>query len=99
MTVSTKTMLMRAVAGVVCCTTLAFTNSGLQAQQSASSQAIQLDESNYGAWRDHVLPKSAELDWQQIPWLSTFKDGLLAANESQKPLLLWTMNGHPLGCT
>ena len=31
--------------------------------------------------------------------LTTFKDGILAADTAGKPLLLWTMNGHPLGCT
>jgi hypothetical protein len=39
------------------------------------------------------------LAWQQIPWATTFKDGIVAADAAGKPLLLWTMNGHPLGCT
>lgn len=60
---------------------------------------IPLDEANYPAWRDHILPAASELAWGEIPWLTTFKDGVLAADSQQKPLLLWTMNGHPLGCT
>ncbi len=60
---------------------------------------IDLDEENYKSWRDHILPETSELAWEKIPWLTTFKDGIDAAYKAGKPLLLWTMNGHPLGCT
>ncbi len=60
---------------------------------------VDLSDENYQVWRDHILPESSEMAWNQIPWLSTFKDGIIAANAAQRPLLLWTMNGHPLGCT
>jgi hypothetical protein len=60
---------------------------------------IGLNEENYTIWRDHILPNPSEMAWEQIPWLTTFKDGILAADAADKPLLLWTMNGHPLGCT
>ena len=60
---------------------------------------IDLNDENYEVWRDHIRPDSSELAWEQIPWLTTFKDGILAADAAAKPLLLWTMNGHPLGCT
>lgn len=60
---------------------------------------IDLNDENYQAWRDHILPESSELAWEQIAWLTTFQDGILAAHTEDKPLLLWTMNGHPLGCT
>jgi hypothetical protein len=60
---------------------------------------IGLNEENYATWRDHILPNPSEMSWEQIPWLTTFKDGILAADAADKPLLLWTMNGHPLGCT
>ena len=54
---------------------------------------------NFLAWRDHILPKPDELAWKKIPWHANFKDAILEANEVKKPILLWTMNGHPLGCT
>jgi hypothetical protein len=60
---------------------------------------IGLNEENYTVWRDHILPNPSEMAWEQIPWLTTFKDGIRAADAADKPLLLWTMNGHPLGCT
>lgn len=60
---------------------------------------IELSDMNYETWRDHILPDQNEMAWNKIPWLSTFHDGVLAADAAAKPLLLWTMNGHPLGCT
>ena len=60
---------------------------------------VELNDRNYAAWRKHILPDTGQLAWQQIPWATTFKDGIVAADAAGKPLLLWTMNGHPLGCT
>jgi hypothetical protein len=60
---------------------------------------VELNDRNYAAWRKHVLPDAGELAWRQIPWAATFKDGIAAADAAGKPLLLWVMNGHPLGCT
>jgi hypothetical protein len=60
---------------------------------------IDLNRHNYDAWRDHILPAKDELAWEKIPWLTTFHDGISAAKKAKKPLLLWVMNGHPLGCT
>ena len=60
---------------------------------------IELTSDNYAIWRDHIQPDLSELAWEEIPWQTTFKDGIIAADTADKPLLLWTMNGHPLGCT
>ncbi len=60
---------------------------------------IALNADNYATWRDHIQPDLSELAWEDIPWRTTFKDGITAADAAGKPLLLWTMNGHPLGCT
>ena len=51
------------------------------------------------AWTAHVLPTEEEARWASIPWLSSFSEGLRAARIEGKPLVLWAMNGHPLGCT
>ncbi len=54
---------------------------------------------NFAAWRDYIRSEPVERDWARLPWLMTFHDGLQAAAKANKPLLLWTMNGHPFGCT
>ena len=50
-------------------------------------------------WKNFIKPTKDELAWAQIPWKRTFYDGLIESDREQKPLLLWVMNGHPLGCT
>ena len=58
-----------------------------------------LSSATIPAWREHILPTDAELAWQKIGWLPTFTEGLVRADASDRPVLLWVMNGHPLGCT
>jgi hypothetical protein len=71
-----------------------------QAPETAPAKAkVELNDKNYADWKKHILPDTGELAWQQIPWATTFKDGIVAADAAGKPLLFWTMNGHPLGCT
>ena len=71
----------------------------LPAQTPEPPLTIVPNDTNFAAWRTHIEPGADELVWEQIPWHSTFADGLAAASEQQKPLLFWAMNGHPLGCT
>lgn len=49
-------------------------------------------------WR-HVVPTTDELAWQRIPWLGTLAAGVVRAHATDRPILLWAMNGHPLACT
>jgi hypothetical protein len=53
----------------------------------------------FEAIRDAVLPSEAEEAWRAIGWRATFWDAVVEAHEAKKPVLLWAMNGHPLGCT
>lgn len=50
-------------------------------------------------WRTHVVPTEAETRYAGIDWIPSFSEGLVAASRRGRPLLLWAMNGHPLGCT
>jgi hypothetical protein len=49
--------------------------------------------------RELILPKAAEEEFQQIPWRTSLWSAVVEANQKDKPILLWAMNGHPLGCT
>ena len=55
-----------------------------------------LTEANYVKWRDHVLPRNWELSYRKIPWQTSFWDAVIEAQAKDKPILLWSMNGHPL---
>lgn len=56
----------------------------------------ELTEATYEIWRDHVLPRSWELKFQKIEWRTSFWEAVCEAQEKDMPILLWTMNGHPL---
>ena len=59
-------------------------------------QEKELTGANYAKWRDHVLPRNWELSYRRIPWRTSFWDAVVEAQEKDKPILLWTMNGPPL---
>lgn len=46
-----------------------------------------------------VLPDAAEDAWRTLPWIPAYADAVIEAERVDKPLLMWAMNGHPLGCT
>ncbi len=37
--------------------------------------------------------------WTDIPWIGELWEGRQKAAREEKPLFIWAMNGHPLGCT
>ncbi|HUR27881.1 MAG TPA: hypothetical protein VM509_06830 [Planctomycetota bacterium] len=54
---------------------------------------------NFAQWRDHIRPQAAELGFEDCEWKPTFWEAVLEAQQKQKPILLWAMNGHPMACT
>lgn len=45
-----------------------------------------------------ILPSAGESAWQQIDWKTDLWEARKEAAESGKPIYLWEMDGHPLGC-
>ena len=66
---------------------------------AGAPSSFSLTADNYASVREQVLPKQSELAWMQIPWRPSFHEGVAEARAQGKPVLLWVMNGHPLGCT
>lgn len=54
---------------------------------------------NFDRWVKFIRPNSRELSFEQIGWRNQFWPAVQQARELGRPVLLWTMNGHPLGCT
>ncbi|HZL99899.1 MAG TPA: hypothetical protein VFD43_06575, partial [Planctomycetota bacterium] len=69
------------------------------APAAAGGSGALLDPDRLETWVEHLAPQPSELAWEGLPWLTSYSDGVLAAQEQRRPLLLWVMNGHPLGCT
>ena len=66
---------------------------------SVLAQSPQLTERTYTRIRDYVLPSREEDSWRNVDWKSSFWDAVIEAQKAKKPILLWAMNGHPLGHT
>ena len=45
-----------------------------------------------------LLPTADEERWLEIPWRTNIADARAEAERQGKPVLLWVMNGNPLGC-
>ena len=46
-----------------------------------------------------VKPAAGEDRWAGIPWRTSLWQAREEAARAGKPILLWEMDGHPLGCT
>lgn len=67
--------------------------------QSRGTDESDLSWSDFDRYRSLVLPEAAELEWKKIKWESQLAAGVQRAGQEGKPILIWAMNGHPLGCT
>lgn len=64
-----------------------------------TAQPVELNDANYIKVRDFLMPSTEEMAWRQIPWRPSLWQAVVDARRDDKPILLWAMNGHPLGCT
>ena len=62
-------------------------------------QAPTLDGSNFKQWYTAIMPTAEECSFQDLNWRPSLWSAVAEANKQDKPILLWTMNGHPLACT
>ena len=56
-----------------------------------------LDDGSFKKWADQIHPEPEELKWKKIPWRSDFGSAIKEASELQRPILLWSDQGNPLG--
>ena len=74
-----------------------------------STLALTLSATNLGAAEPippkqfsaiHALikPQAGEDKWAEIPWLTSLWQARKQAAAEGKPILLWEMDGNPLGC-
>jgi len=72
---------------------------GVTIALAGSTTAQELTDATYAKWRDYVLPTEKDLAYKAIPWRASFWEAVVEAQAKDRPILLWAMNGHPLGCT
>ena len=58
-----------------------------------------LTPQQFGKLHALIKPVPGEDKWAEIPWLTDLWEARRRAAGEGKPILLWEMDGHPLGCT
>jgi hypothetical protein len=61
--------------------------------------APELTDANYAEWLKFVRPTARELAWREVRWHKALSEAAAEARQLERPILLWTMNGHPCGET
>ena len=51
-----------------------------------------------GALKTLIKPRAEEMKWEEIPWMVDLWDARAKAAQAGKPLMLWEMDGNPMGC-
>ena len=71
----------------------------LAAAPQEDERLPELTERTLDGLYEAILPSEEDEAWRRLPWHTTFWEGVIAAQEADKPILLFAMNGHPFGCT
>ena len=66
------------------------------AQEDSSS--VSLTEEEFRRLHKMLQPAPNE-PWRSVPWKIALVDAQQRSVEEHKPIFIWAMDGHPLGCT
>ena len=58
----------------------------------------EISDDQFRTLHKELQPGDDEL-WRTIPWKTSILDAQQSAGEQRKPIFVWAMDGHPLGCT
>ena len=70
-------------------------SSALHAQPAPAAEGAFNLDANIAA----TVPTNDEDRWLTIPWRTNLIKARLEAQNSNRPMFLWIMNGNPMGCT
>jgi hypothetical protein len=79
-----------------CCLLSMFLVAALVAHATAAER---IDPGSFDNVHALIRPGNDEDAWARIPWRTDLWQARRLAAEQGKPILLWEMDGHPLGCT
>lgn len=63
-----------------------------------AQRATELSFDSFDSLLAQIQPTEAEQGWQGIAWRLSLAAAVVESQAVDKPILLWAMNGHPLGC-
>ena len=60
--------------------------------------SAEISEEKFQELLSMLQPSDDEI-WRSIPWTTSVLDAQRISCDEQKPIFIWAMDGHPLGCT
>lgn len=66
---------------------------------AAAAVAQAFDQARFERELAAIVPTAEERAWRALPWQAELRSALRQASERGMPVVLWAMNGHPLGQT
>jgi hypothetical protein len=84
---------------VLACVVGAIVSAESQIKKAEKTVPQVLNDRTLSHWRTYIHPSVAESAWESPGWRTSLWSGLTAAQEKKKPLLFWSMTGHPCGMT
>ena len=58
----------------------------------------EVNTANLDRLKTLIKPRAEETRWEEIPWMVDLWEARKKAAQSGKPLMLWEMDGNPMGC-
>ena len=68
------------------------------AQPSPTTEVAPLARPEFERLHRELVPASPRT-WEKVGWRVDLLSAREEARKSKRPIFLWAMNGHPLGCT
>jgi hypothetical protein len=68
------------------------------AASNFNAHAAELTDAKFTELHKQLRPAKDE-PWLTIPWRISLLDAQKVAAKEGKPIFIWAMDGHPLGCT
>ncbi len=68
-------------------------------EEMPSYSLKEITDAQFKEWMAYIRPKEDELKWRNVRWHQALSDAQAEARKLGRPILLWTMNGHPCGET
>lgn len=69
----------------------------LPISSSTTARAAELSDTEFK--RLHAELQPGDSPWLTIPWKISVLNAQQSAAKEDKPIFIWAMDGHPLGCT
>ncbi len=80
-----------------CCAASAAVPAAPAPAPAPASTLPKLDDKNYRSFMDLVRPMPDELRWKDVGWHNDLLGAVAEAKALQRPILLWSDQGNPLG--